>query len=95
MNASITRSVTDLVDCDKQSLEHLLGVPLSKDQRVYVTAFTPGGEPDPEMRVQAADAVEKMLDRTAAHAHRRGVTDAQIDQAVDEVMSKVRPRKST
>lgn len=92
MDSSITRDVTDLVNQDKQSLEHILGAPLSEGQKVYVVAFTPGKEPDSQLRARAADAVERVLDEAADHARRQGVSDDQIDAAVDEAMGTVRRR---
>ncbi|MEX2091068.1 MAG: hypothetical protein WD971_00245 [Pirellulales bacterium] len=90
MDANTTRNVTDLLESDRQSLEHLLGAPLSSAQRVHIVAYTPGQEPDPVTRARAADEIETMLDRGAANAKQLGVTDAQIDEAVDEAMHTIR-----
>ena len=95
MENSITRNVTDLVDSDKRSLEHLLGGQLDAKQKIYVMAFTPNMEPEPASRAQAAASIEETLDRAAAHAKSQGVTDDAIDEAVDAAMDEIRRRPSS
>jgi hypothetical protein len=94
MDASITRNVTDLVESDRQSLERLLGAPLSSAQRVHIVAYTPGQEPEPGTRARAADEIERILDCGAAYAREQDVTDAEIDEAVDEAMLTIRRQNS-
>jgi len=92
MDANVSCDVNDLFGRDRESLEHLLGTALSPSQRVYVMAFTPGTEPDASSRNLAANTIEALLDKSAAYASVQAVTDSQIDEAVDEAMSKIRPR---
>lgn len=94
MDANITRNVTDLVENDRQSLEHLLGTELSEAQQVCIVAFTPGKEPDAQLRHLAADRIEQVLDRASAYANSHGVSDAEIDSAVDVAMDDVRRRET-
>ena len=50
MDAHVTRDVTELGDSDRQSLEHLLGTPLSGSQKICIVIFSPDKEPDSETR---------------------------------------------
>lgn len=94
MDLSTTYNVNELLDGDKESLEHLLGTPLSDAQKVFTAAFTPNTEPDPHTRAEAADVIEHILDKAAAHAREQGSTEDEIDTAVDEAMLAVRQRKA-
>ena len=95
MDTNITRDVTDLVENDRQSLEHLLGTELSAAQKVCIVAFTPGKGPiDTQMRDQAADRIEQVLDSSAAYAQVHGMSDAEIDEAVDAAMDDIRQRET-
>ena len=93
MDANISRDVTDLFTRDKESLEHLLGTSLNEAQKVFITAYTPGKEPDRSTQMHAADVIETILDASAKHAREHGVSDDQIDEAVDEAIDLVRRRK--
>jgi hypothetical protein len=92
MDASITRNVTELLESDRRSLEHLLGAPLNTTQMVHIVAYTPDQEPDSATRARAAGEIERILDRGAANARSQGVTEAEIDNAVDEAMQAIRQR---
>ena len=92
VDSSISRSVTDLVDSDKRSLEHLLGGQLDATQQVFVVAFTPNQTPESSQRTEAATRIEHTLDQAAAHAQEEGVVDDAVDDAVDTAMKEVRRR---
>ena len=91
MAANISRNVGDLPARDKQSLEHLLGKPLEGTERVYIVAFDPV-QPTNEQRLHSAAEIEKVLDQAKKSADVQGVTDDDIDEAVDEAMDHIRRR---
>ena len=95
MDSSISRNVTDLVDSDKRSLEHLLGGQLGAEQQVFVMVFSPNHDPSPTQRSEAAARIEQTLSQNAAHAQSQGVTDEAIDEAVDEAMNAIRRRPAS
>jgi len=89
-NPSRRVSVVDLPGEDRRSVENLLGQPLQDNQEVYILAFQPGVVPDEGTRQQARASMRKTFAQTEAHADRKGICDAEIDEAVDEAMDQIR-----
>lgn len=75
---------------DRRSVEHLLGRSLQDDQQIYILAFKPGVAPDENTRRRAAASMLQTFDKAEQHARQQGVSDAEIDEAVDEAMDHVR-----
>ena len=93
-NPSRRVGVNEMAGDDRRSVEHLLGQPLQEDQQVYILAFKPGVIPDDATRKRALASMQQTFAKTEQHARRKGVTDAQIDEAVEEATKRIRYGKS-
>ena len=88
------RNLNDIQSDKKRWLEDLLGQQIQGNQQALIMVFTPGGAPDEATRQRAATGIRQTLDQARAHADAQGITDIEIDAAVDEAMQHVRPRAS-
>ena len=86
-------SVRNLQASGKHLLEDLLGRQLKEDQQVFIMVLSPGSEPDEEARRQARAGLEAAFQKTAAYAAERGVSDDEIDAAIEEAARQARPGK--
>lgn len=93
-NPSRRLSVNEMAGDDRRSVEHLLGKPLEEDQQVYILAFKPGVVPDEATRRRALARMQQTFAKAEQHAQQQGVTDAEIDDAVDEATDRIRYGKS-
>lgn len=88
----ISLPVNDLPEPDRRSLENLLGHPLEADQQVFVLVFSAGQVSDSATRRAATQNIRSALDKADHHRTVRGITDDEVDAALDEAMGNVRPR---
>lgn len=88
----VVERVQDLPADGRQILEGLIGRPLADDQQVFIMVLSPGSAPDEEARRRAREGLEATFRRTAAYAERHGISEAEIDAAIDEAMAHVRRR---
>jgi hypothetical protein len=93
MESTSSRNVNDLPASQRQTLEGMLGQPLSPDQRVFIMAYTPGAVPDKSARDAARAGLQRTFEKIDQHAAARGITPEEGDAAVEEAMRQVRPRK--
>jgi hypothetical protein len=91
MSEMISRPVNDLSEPDRRLLENLLGHPLLADQQVFVIVYSAGELPDEAARRAAAENIRRTLDKIDRHRMASGITEEEIDAAVDEAMDHVRP----
>lgn len=75
---------------ERRSAERLLGRPLQDDQQLYIAAFKPGVVPDENTRRRALASMRQTFAKAETHAKQQGVSDSQIDEAVDEATDSVR-----
>jgi hypothetical protein len=73
-------------------LEQLLGAPLEAHQRVYIIVEAPLAGPAESTRRPAARRMQELMARAQAHADAHGVTDQEMDAAVEEAMTRIRRR---
>ena len=92
MSACVSRNVDDLPDASRQSIELLIGSPLQAHQRVYIVVDDPRPGPSGQERLQAAQRIRQIVAQAQAHAELTGVSDSQIDAAVEEAMAHIRRR---
>lgn len=92
MSALISRNVDDLPESSRQGIEQLIGTPLESHQRVYIVVDAPPPGPPGAVRLQAAERIRQIVAQAQAHADNKGVTDAEMDAAVEEAMADVRRR---
>jgi hypothetical protein len=86
------RSVKDIEGSEKRCLESMLGQKLRQDQQVFIMAFTPGAVPDEVAHRTALAEIHDLQAKAAAYANAHGITEDEIDAAVDEAMQHVRRR---
>ncbi len=72
------------------TVEEILGKKLQDEQRVYIMVYNAGVEPDDETRLRSAEKIERIMDKAAKNAEAQGVTEEDIDAAVDEAREHVR-----
>jgi hypothetical protein len=92
MSEIISLPVNDIPEPDRRSLENLLGQPLEADQQVCVMVFSAGRLADDAIRRAAVENIRRTLDKVDRHRAARGITDEEVDEAVDEAMQHIRPR---
>jgi hypothetical protein len=85
------RSVKDIQAGGRRWPEDVLGQNLRENQQVFIMVLTPGREPDEETRRRARAALDETFRKTGAYAQEHGITDAEIDAAIEEAMGHVRP----
>jgi hypothetical protein len=93
MESTSSYNVNDLPATERQTLEGMLGQPLSPDQRVFVMAYTPSAVPDESVREAAAAGIQRTFEKVDEHAAAHGVSPEEADAALEEAMGHVRPRK--
>ncbi|HUY35117.1 MAG TPA: hypothetical protein VMV69_20375 [Pirellulales bacterium] len=84
--------VTELPDNDKRWLEGLLGQSLECGQQVAIVVIKPDVVPDEATRRRAAAAINQVIAKAERNANAQGVSDEEIDAAIEEAMRHVRPR---
>ena len=92
MSTIVSRNVDDLPEPSRQSIEQLLGARLEAHQRVYIIVEAPLAGPSEARRSHAARRMQDLMARAQAHADAQGVSDQEMDAAVDEAMTHVRRR---
>jgi hypothetical protein len=94
MSDMISLPVNDIPEPDRRSLENLLGHPLSADQQVFIMVFSAGKIADHETRRVATERIRRTLEEVDRRRAAQGITEEEVDAAVDEAMEHVRPRSS-
>jgi hypothetical protein len=92
MEAMISKIVGEIPVTAKRGLEDLLGRVLQPDQRVLVVVLSPSKSPEELVRREAVDGLRQLIASAQRHADEKGVTDDEIDSAVEEAMAHVRRR---
>jgi hypothetical protein len=89
--SSITvENVRNLQAPGKRLLEDMLGQPLQEDQQVFIMVLSPGTEPDEAARRQARMGLEAIFEKTATYAAAHGISDEEIEGAIEEARQQVR-----
>jgi hypothetical protein len=90
----ITRSVKDIEPGQRRSLEEVIGHKLQDNQQIVIRIVTPEVLPDAEKRAQAFADLRRLSEQAAKNCQSLGVTEQEIDEAIDEAMNHVRRRES-
>jgi hypothetical protein len=93
MSEMISLPVGEIPDPDRRSLENLLGRPLAADQQVFVMVSSAGKVADDATRRAAMESIRRTLDQIDHYRTAHGISDEEVDAAVDAAMDKVRPRQ--
>ena len=88
----ITRTVNEIPDDARRTLEGLLGRQLEANQQLFVMVLSPSQVPNDETRQKAAQGLRELMAQAETHAAAQGVTGQDVDEAVDEAMAYVRRR---
>jgi len=88
----VTLPVKDIPEPDRRSLENLLGLSLAADQQVFVMVFSAGQVPDEATRHAAAARIRQTLAEVDRYRAMNGVTDQEVDAAIDEALHHHRGR---
>ena len=74
------------------TVEEIVGKKLADDQKVYIMigSLGLGTQPDEAMRKRAAEKVQRIMKKAAKNAEAQGITEEEIDAAVDEAQEHVR-----
>jgi hypothetical protein len=82
----------DLPASARSAVENLLGRSLRDDEEVSIMALDPHPAPSGDARRASAERLRGALDQLAQKAH--DVADGEVDDAVDEAMNHIRPRRT-
>ena len=75
---------------ERRSVEQLLGHSLHDDEQVYILAFKPGIVPDEATRRNALASMRRTFEKAERHSAEQKLTDAEIDDAIDQAVDEVR-----
>jgi hypothetical protein len=92
MSDMVSFPVNDIPEPDRRSLENLLGRPLEADQQVFVMVCSAGEVADETTRRAAVERIRNTLTNVDRRRAANGVSDDEMDAAIDEAMEHVRPR---
>ncbi len=87
---SIVRNVSDIASAERQVYEHALGHQLGENQQVFIMVVTPNTMPSDAIRTQAFAEMERLARQAAASARRQGVSEQEINDAIEEAVGHVR-----
>ena len=92
MSEVISLPVHEIPDPERRSLENLLGQPLEADQQVCVMVFSVDKMADGATRRAAVENIRRTFDKIDRYRETHGITDQEVDAAVDEAMDHIRPQ---
>lgn len=90
---SIVRNVNEIEAAERQVYEQVLGQQLRDNQQVIIRVLTPGVVPDKEVRDAALTRASEIARQGRENAAAQGVTEEEVDAALDEAFEHVRSRK--
>jgi hypothetical protein len=89
---AIIRNVKDIEADHRHWLETALGRELTENQQVIIHVVDLGNEPDAATRAQALEQAAEIARSGRTNAQRDGVTEAEIDSAIEDAIAHVRRR---
>lgn len=92
MSTLVSRNVDELSETSRRGIEQLLGVALEANQRVFVLVDELPPTAPAEARLRSIGLIREIMAKAQASADRQGISDAEIDAAIDEAMSDIRRR---
>jgi len=90
---SIIRHVKDIGADERRYLEGALGRQLQENQQVIIRVIDLGVEPDEQTRRSALADAAAIAQKGRANAAAQGVTDEEVDAAIDEAIEHARRHK--
>ena len=92
MDSTSSLNVNDLPAAERQTLEGLLGQPLSPDQRVTITAYTPSAASEESAREDAGEDPQRIFEKTVQCAAGHDVSTEVAEAGIEETMRYVRQK---
>ncbi|HUY34160.1 MAG TPA: hypothetical protein VMV69_15540 [Pirellulales bacterium] len=86
------QNVSQIQADHRRWLENALGQPLQDDQQVCIMLLEPMKVPDETTRRRAAESIERTWVTVDKNVRASGITDEEIEAAIDEAMQHVRGR---
>jgi hypothetical protein len=90
---SVLCNVKDIQESGRRWLEQTLGQPLQEDQQVQIQVVEATSVSDEANRRQAWAELERTFAKSVAFAEQHGISEQDIDEAVDEAVEHVRHGK--
>ena len=87
---TVVRNVKDIDANERRYLEGTLGRQLQENQQVIIRVIDLGVEPDDATRRGALGDASAIARKARANAAALGVTDEEVDAAIDEAIDHVR-----
>jgi hypothetical protein len=95
MENMLSCNVTDIPEASRRSLEDLLGRQLHANQRVCILVIDSSAVPNADQRASATAGLRELITIAQSHADQTGVSEEEIDAAVNEAMGHVRRRQTS
>ncbi|MEX2170347.1 MAG: hypothetical protein WD851_13620 [Pirellulales bacterium] len=93
MNA-VQRNVCEINAQERQVLESVLGQPLRDSQQVVIRVLELNKVPDEQTRLNAMNEACEIAARGRANAAAQGVTEEEVDAAIEEALKWVRSTRN-
>ena len=91
MESSSSFNVNDLPAAERQTLERMLGQPLSPDQRVLITAYTPRRRSEESMDAEAGEDRNRIFEKIDQYVFDHGVLPKEAEAAIEEALRRRSP----
>ncbi|HEV2971254.1 MAG TPA: hypothetical protein VGY55_14865 [Pirellulales bacterium] len=88
----IAKTVSEISETARRSLEGLLGRQLQPEQRVLVMLLSPSETPDDSVGREPLIGLRQVIASAQRNADAKGVSDEEIGAAVEEAMAHFRGR---
>jgi hypothetical protein len=86
----LLHSVGDLPSPERSAVEAIIGHALRDDQQLYIVALDAAVEPAEATRQQAWDELDEIIAEAHSNVRRSGVSQAELEQTIDETCDEVR-----
>ena len=86
MDSTSSLNVNDLPVAERQTLERLLGQPLAPDQRVSITAYTPGTVSAESVRDEAGRIRRRIFEKGDQYVLDHGILPKEAEAGVEETL---------
>ena len=71
---------------ERQTLERMLGQPLTPEQRVLIKAYTPGTGSEESVREEAGEDPQRLFEKTDQYVFDHGVLPKEAEAAIEEAL---------
>jgi hypothetical protein len=90
MGPSTTLAVSEIPTEHLRYFEDVLGCALQPSQHVRLVTYSPEATPDEATQLAAIERLEELSRQAAEYQRAHGITEAEIDGAIDEAIAHVR-----